>query len=222
MSGKGTDTQPFFKDIFQIVQYLSVMKKEIILVVIWLTLFYSFTNPIPPEIPLSDGFDYPIGKEKSVTEEKDKDAWYNARDFRQKNHLGEDWNLNSGGNTDCGQPIYVTSAGLVVYAQDAGPGWGNVVIVRHRLPNGKIVESLYGHLKEMLKKSGDKVSRRELIGKLGDGGNPCGDTRPYYAHLHFEIRWANCRDWGTASDGYSDDATGWTDPSKFIDRNRKF
>jgi len=40
--------------------------------------------------------------------------------------------------------------------------------------------------------------------------------------LHFEIRLLNCRAWGSPGPGYSADATGWTDPSDFIDSHRQF
>lgn len=164
------------------------------------------------EIPTSDGFDYPVGA-PYVTEANDGDGWYNAQDFGVNNHLGEDWNAESGGDTDCGLPVYASSKGTVVYAKNAGSGWGNVIIVRHRLPDRTQVESLYGHLQIMSKTFGT-VERREQIGTIGkDGWRFC--------HLHFEMRFPNCRYWGNPGPGYSSDATGWTDPSDFIDSYRQ-
>jgi hypothetical protein len=75
-------------------------------------------------VPQSDGFDYPISKSPTITEAKDKDGWYNAQDFAVNNHLGEDWNKNTGGNTDCGEAVYAAANGLIVFAEDAGEGWG--------------------------------------------------------------------------------------------------
>jgi hypothetical protein len=193
-----------------------------VLALFLLSLFGFYTNKYQTK-HYSNGFDFPIGALPTVTEKKDKDAWYNAQDFKINTHLGEDWNLNSGGNTDCGQPVYASSTGYVTYAQDAGPGWGNVVIIRHLLPNNTEVETLYGHLSEVKVKSGQAVKRREPIGKVGDGAAPCGDSKPYYAHLHFEIRQPNCRHFGIPGGGYSpqQDYTGWLDPSTFINRFRK-
>ncbi len=164
-------------------------------------------------VPYADGFDYPIGKTATVTEAKDKDGWYNAQDFTENNHLGEDWNANTGGNTDCGEPVYASANGVIVYAEDAGAGWGNVVIIEHLLIDGTKVQTLYGHLESVAKKSGE-VKRREKIGTVGNANGR------YYCHLHFEVRFADCPVWNTAGQGYSAETKGWIDPSKFIDANR--
>lgn len=149
-----------------------------------------------------------------MTEAKDaKDEWYNALDFGEQNHLGEDWNKNSGGNTDCGEPVYAAGAGVITYAADAGPGWGNVVIVTHLLPDGKKVQSLYGHLQEILRTNGE-ITKREHIGNVGSANGR------YLCHLHFEIRNENSPMWNEAGPGYSTDNNGWLDPSDFIDSNK--
>jgi murein DD-endopeptidase MepM/ murein hydrolase activator NlpD len=167
-------------------------------------------NPKKPVV-IADTFAYPIGNTEYVTQAKDKkDDWYNALDFGQDDHLGEDWNKNSGGNTDCGEMVYSTANGVITYAGDAGYGWGNVMIVEHTMPSGEKVQSLYGHLQEILKTSGE-VKKREQIGKVGNanGRYPC--------HLHFEIRDESCLSWGMVFVGYSPIRDGWLDPSNFID-----
>ena len=63
----------------------------------------SRTEPVPM-IP-ADSFAHPIGKTDRVTKAKDKDEWYAAQDFGENDHLGEDWNKNTGGDTDCGEPV---------------------------------------------------------------------------------------------------------------------
>lgn len=161
----------------------------------------------------SDGFDYPISKNRTITEAKDKDDWYNAQDFTENNHLGEDWNKNTGGDTDCGESVYSSANGLIVYAQDAGAGWGNVVIIEHVLKDGTRVQTLYGHLQSIAKTSGE-VKRREQIGTVGNANGR------YLCHLHFEVRLTDCPAWNSTGPGYSEDRKGWTDPSKFIDANR--
>jgi len=170
-------------------------------------------TPAAPRI-IAEKFAYPIGKGETLTPAKDRrDEWYNALDFGANNHLGEDWNKNSGGNTDCGERVFAVADGRIVYAENAGPGWGNVVIIEHELANGTRVQSLYGHLQKILKTSGE-VNRREQIGEVGNADGK------YLCHLHLEIREESCPMWNAAGDGYSADRKGWLDPSDFIDKNR--
>ena len=63
-------------------------------------------------------------------------------------------------------------------------GWGNHVVVRHRLPNGETIFSLYAHLmpKSVTVKVGDVVAAAQPVGKVGRTG------RASSAHLHLEIR----------------------------------
>jgi murein DD-endopeptidase MepM/ murein hydrolase activator NlpD len=165
-------------------------------------------QPAASDVPVADGFDYPVGRGRAVTPKLDGDGWYNAQDFNENQHLGEDWNGEGGGNSDCGEPVYAAARGVVVYAGDF-VGWGNVVIVRHCLPDGAQVETLYGHLQKILKPSGT-VARREQIGAIGDGGGR------YPCHLHFELRTPDSVAWGAPGPGYSNDTDGWRDPSDFI------
>ncbi len=108
--------------------------------------------------------------------------WYNAQDFGENRHLGEDWNKNTGGNTDCGEPVYAAADGKIVFAEDAGAGWGNVVIIEHTGADGTKIQSLYGHL-EFISKTSGEVRKREQIGTVGNANGR------YMCHLHFEIRW---------------------------------
>jgi murein DD-endopeptidase MepM/ murein hydrolase activator NlpD len=166
-------------------------------------------------IAVADNFAYPIGPDKIITEAKDaKDEWFNALDFGEDNHLGEDWNKNSGGNTDCGQPVYASGNGEITYASDAGPGWGNVVMITHTLADGRKVQSLYGHMQEILKITGE-IKKREQIGKIGNANGR------YLCHLHFEIREESSPMWNQAGPGYSTDRTGSLDPSDFLDQYLK-
>lgn len=170
-------------------------------------------TPTAPRVT-ADSFAYPIGSGETVTQRKDKDDWYNALDFGAADHLGEDWNKNTGGNTDCGEPVFAAANGSITFAGDAGLGWGNVVIVEHTLASGDKFQTLYGHLLEILKSSGE-VKKREQVGKVGNANGR------YYCHLHFELRTPDSPEWNRAGSGYSKDRKGWLDPSDFIDRQRQ-
>ncbi len=170
-------------------------------------------NAPKPKI-IAKSFAYPIGETEFITEAKDKqDKWYNAQDFGENNHLGEDWNANSGGDTDCGEPVFAAADGEITYAEDAGTGWGNVIIITHNLPNGEKVQTLYGHLDKILKSDGT-VKKREKIGTVGNANGK------YLCHLHFEIRNEDCPMWNQAGNGYDSENKGWLDPSDFIDRQK--
>lgn len=159
-------------------------------------------------------FAYPVGEKEYVTEKNDWwDLWYNAQDFGENRHLGEDWNKTMGGNTDCGEPVFSTADGLITFAGDAGEGWGNIIIIEHTAEDGTKVQSLYGHLETILKFEGS-IKRRQQIGTIG------GANGRYPCHLHFEIRWKDCPMWNKAGNGYSDVKHGWIDPSEFIDKTR--
>jgi murein DD-endopeptidase MepM/ murein hydrolase activator NlpD len=129
-------------------------------------------------VRLADGFDPPVGREGTK-------RYYVARGFRTNGHLGEDWNGEGGGDTDLGDPVFCTAHGIVQFAQDYRMGWGNVIIVRHAyLERGKVnyVDSLYGHLHQILVAVGQKVARGQKIGAIGNNHGQ------YDAHLHFELR----------------------------------
>jgi murein DD-endopeptidase MepM/ murein hydrolase activator NlpD len=170
-------------------------------------------DPEPAAIvAIADEFAYPIGASRSITQGKDEaDEWFNALDFGEDDHLGEDWNKNSGGNTDCGEPVYAAAKGVITYAEDAGPGWGNVVIISHTLPNRMKVQTLYGHL-QVIKRSSGTVAKRELIGTIGSANGK------YLCHLHFELRESSSPSWDRVGVGYSTERDGWLDPSDFIDQ----
>ena len=158
-------------------------------------------------------FAYPIGQTEMITEKRDSDLWYNAQDFGENRHLGEDWNKTTGGNTDCGEPVYAAADGRIVFASDAGAGWGNVIIIEHTAQDGTKVQSLYGHLETIIRNGGE-VRKREQIGTIGNANGR------YMCHLHFEIRWTECPFWNQVGNGYSAEKHGWIDPSEFIDKHQ--
>jgi len=165
---------------------------------------------------ISDGFNYPVGNKYIVTPANDGDGYYNAQDFGVNYHLGEDWNGEGGGNTDKGDPVYAVSNGIVSDAGFYGRGWGNIITIHHKLPTdecGGVVESQYAHLDSIWVSKGDRVTRGQQIGTIGNSGTKL-------AHLHFELR---CDENIPATGpGYSLNTDGWLEPSDFIDAHRNF
>jgi murein DD-endopeptidase MepM/ murein hydrolase activator NlpD len=156
-------------------------------------------------VRLADGFQLPVGTNG------DGKGYYRARGMTPNGHLGEDWDGVGGGDTDLGDPVTATAHGIVLFARDFHLGWGNVIILRHAyLEAGQVtyLDSLYGHLNEILVHEGDQVMRGQKIGTIGNNHGM------YSAHLHFEMR-KNLRI-GMARSAFARDYTNYWDPSAFV------
>jgi murein DD-endopeptidase MepM/ murein hydrolase activator NlpD len=158
-------------------------------------------------LPTATRFDFPIGSENGAFA-------YNAQPFTENRHLGDDLNGIGGENSDLGDPVFAVADGRVLFAGEAGPGWGNVIIVLHAYEeNGarKFVQSYYGHVETILVEPKQKVHRGEQIATIGTAHGR------YWAHLHFEMREFTTPFIGP---GYREDTRGWINPSAFIARHR--
>ncbi len=125
--------------------------------------------------PLAVRWDAPMGSEHGALA-------YNAQPFLTDKHLGDDLNGIGGWDSDLGDSVYAAADGKVVFAGWPSDGWGNVVILAHEIPDGRIIETFYGHLDTIKVSMGKQIRRGTEIGTVGTaGGN-------YLAHLHFEIR----------------------------------
>lgn len=76
-----------------------------------------------------------------------------------------------------GTNVVAAMSGTVIYSGWES-GYGNLVVIE--ASNG--LESYYGHNSKLIVKTGQKVSRGQLISKVGATGDATGP------HLHFEIR----------------------------------
>ncbi len=157
-------------------------------------------------VPVATRFDPPMGSEHGG-------LVYNAQKFwemnlsRGGNHLGDDLNGIGGMNTDLGDPVFAAGDGLVVYTGEPSEGWGNIVVLAHRTPDGKAVQSMYAHLDRILVARGALVARGTKVGTVGTAhGN-------YPAHLHFEMRDSDEADLGA---GYGDSKLNRLDPAAAV------
>ena len=181
--------------------------------VILLLLFGGVSLGDALRMKLADGFDFPVGK-------PDAKDYYKARGMRLTApvHFGEDWNGVNGGDSDLNDPIYSCGDGVVTFAADVKVGWGRVVLIRHayREPatgQVKFVDSQYGHLRTILVKKGDIVTRGQKIGTMGN------NRGMYAAHLHFEIRYNLTT--GMWRESVARSTKNWADPTKFIKAHRR-
>ena len=160
----------------------------------------SQPTPVPPA-PCG-GFDFPVGPPDAV-------GYYDAQPFGTQLHLGNDYNGNGGGDTDLGDPVHAIARGKVVFAEDIGGGWGNVVRVVHACETFT-VESIYAHLDAIDVAVGESVARGGVVGTIGTAGGL------YFAHLHLELRDAA----GLPIGGGYGEADGHIDPAAFIRAHR--
>ncbi|AHM04913.1 Peptidase, M23/M37 family [Roseibacterium elongatum DSM 19469] len=76
-----------------------------------------------------------------------------------------------------GTPILAGGDGVVTYAGRMS-GYGNIVEIRHAFG----LSTRYGHLSRIRVSEGERVSRGQLIGDMGNTGRSTG------THLHYEVR----------------------------------
>ncbi|MDR5683136.1 MAG: peptidoglycan DD-metalloendopeptidase family protein [Armatimonadota bacterium] len=76
-----------------------------------------------------------------------------------------------------GSPVLAAAPGKVLYTGWFG-GYGKMVLLDH----GSGVTTLYGHLSQILVRTGQVVARGQVIGRVGSTGYSTGP------HLHFEVR----------------------------------
>ncbi len=91
----------------------------------------------------------------------------------RKMHAGIDFTAPTG------TPIYVTGDGTVERVENRKGGYGKNVIIDH----GYGYKTLYAHMSKIDVKRGQKVTKGEVIGKVGNTGLSSGP------HLHYEVRY---------------------------------
>lgn len=100
--------------------------------------------------------------------------------FRYTSGFGRRWGRMHEG-TDLagayGSPIYATADGVVTHSGWEN-GYGNLVTIKHEFG----LETRYGHMSKTRVKVGQKVSRGDRIGDMGNTGRSTG------THLHYEVR----------------------------------
>ncbi len=100
--------------------------------------------------------------------------------FRFTSGFGMRWGRMHAGTdfaAPVGTPVYATADGVVVHAGWSS-GYGRLIKIQHEFG----IETRYAHLSAMRVSVGQKVSRGERIGDMGNSGRSTG------SHLHYEVR----------------------------------
>lgn len=112
-------------------------------------------------------------------------AWYEASQlngpYDGHPYQAEDMNLETGGDSDLGEPVVAPFYGLVIHAKDYGGAIGGVVSILHRFDDGSVVTWQGRHLQKITVKVGDRLLPGTTIGEIGN----CQGR--YAAHLHHQI-----------------------------------
>jgi len=113
-------------------------------------------------------------------------AWYYSDDCVLHAPKGAiDYDAVAPGHTETFKILAATD-GEVFYRGFHPPprNYGNLLILKHVLPNGEVYFSMYAHLKTLPElTTGSTVEQGEPIAEAGATGDPS-----YAVHLHFEIR----------------------------------
>lgn len=179
---------------------------------------------VDDRIPLSDGFDYPVSPYATATRafsssDGQPDRYYLGQGFRAWSswgwHDGEDWNGDGGGNTDCGDAVYAPAHGWIVARKYNTDGWGNGLVIEHRLPDGRRTQTILAHHETLIRTHG-VVRRGELIATVGTTGNSTA------CHLHWGHRNPGDPYWNGFGLGYSTQTNFpyMEAASGFVDQNR--
>ena len=119
-------------------------------------------------------FLWPSATHTKITSKYGWRYWSNgSSDF----HTG----IDIAGSGAYGTNILAANDGTVIYVKTtyvAGKGYGKYLIIDH----GGGYSTLYAHCSSISVKTGQTVSRGDVIGKVGSTGNSTGP------HIHFEIR----------------------------------
>ena len=100
--------------------------------------------------------------------------------FRVTSPFGPRWGrLHAGTDmaAPMGTPIYATADGVVTYAGWSS-GYGRLVKIQHEFG----IETRYAHQSRIRVEVGQRVSRGDRIGDMGNSGISTG------SHVHYEVR----------------------------------
>jgi septal ring factor EnvC (AmiA/AmiB activator) len=129
---------------------------------------------LPKEAPAGSGFeamrgklDYPVRGAVSGGFGRTRHPEFSAELFRKGIDI----------DAPVGEEVRAVEAGKVVFA-DRFSGYGRMMIVDH----GRRYYTVYAHLAELFKKTGDTIRKGEPIAQVGDSDSLAG------ARLYFEIR----------------------------------
>jgi murein DD-endopeptidase MepM/ murein hydrolase activator NlpD len=143
-------------------------------------------------------------------------------DWSRMLHTGEDWyRLDYLTVNSAGAPVLAVADGEVVRHSPGLSYPGNVIVIRHTLPDNRVIYSMYGHVSNVSVVVGDVVARGQQIATIfnqGYTGRTPGLHPVWDSHLHFEMRWlqdaGNIYEPGTNGYNYNYPGCTWAYPGR--------
>ena len=147
------------------------------------------TNNIPTTpIDSTTIIDTPFGKGVKANPSllggnENQTEYFPIYNYSGKLHTGIDLDRTDGQNF----PVYPVGPGKVIEVVESNKGYGNYVMIEHKVTNGNKVDtvySLYAHMEgsPKVKLNQEISSTKTELGISGESGNADG------THLHFEVR----------------------------------
>lgn len=134
--------------------------------------------------PFKKSYSYKsVNRDMLFTWPIDRSQFWLSSLFGKRKKPNGSWGFHSGIDMAAlkGTPVKAAAGGTVIEARYA-QGYGNTVVIKH---NNKY-KTRYAHLDKIIAKKGQKVSRGQLIGKVGDTGFVRKSGKDA-SHLHFEL-----------------------------------
>jgi hypothetical protein len=137
-----------------------------------LCLLWAFRGQRPPEYPTAECLVYPASD------------YQVDRGFGTQSQDGSEVLLGEEVRLPAYTPVLAIAPGYVAYAGTA-PGFQGVIVVEHRLADGTVFRSIYGHLEPIafLVREREVVSGGQEIGYLAEADEELETSR-----LHFGLR----------------------------------
>lgn len=137
-----------------------------------LCLFWAFRSRRPPQYPTTECLVYPVSDYRV------------DRGFGARSQDGSEVQLGEEVELPAYTPVLAIGPGYVAYAGTA-PGFQGVIVVEHRLADGTVFRSIYGHLEPIafLVREREVVSGGQEIGYLAEADEELETPR-----LHFGLR----------------------------------
>jgi len=114
-------------------------------------------------------------------------------DWTRMIHTAEDWYRDDYLTVNtAGSPVVAVADGVVELHNPGISYPGNVVLLRHRLSDGRNIYSMYGHVTNVRVVAGQQVTRGQPIASVfsqGYTGRAPNRHPTWDSHMHFEMRW---------------------------------